>query len=369
MEIRAYNETYLSNAMTTMATMLDYAVNYRHENIDTFFFSFILSPYCAQFENGNPMVIPGKTGVELYRLVRMPFDQLPPYVSIDRSPEFWLGWSLAFYQWHSCRTFREIVVTVPLSEMVAWYPTLHEADLTRFMDAVNERLGKRPTNLEILRKRANLSQSMLATLSGVSLRSIQTYEQRQNDISKAQFAILNSLARTLGCSIYELMDSDTTLHHDVPSTESPFERDMRMRIEQLQQEKERLRQQQAQHQAQLDAYRYNYISQIPCRTLPNDNRCYVQPQAFENHWNNYWNNIINQQPVPADDRKRAQEASQYIAKTILKEAIGQAIKSTGNKPASVTYDALCLLKAENIWDATRHILGIIESCQNSAIGK
>ena len=65
MEIRAYNETYLSNAMTTMATMLDYAVNYRHENIDTFFFSFILSPYCAQFENGNPMVIPGKTGVEL----------------------------------------------------------------------------------------------------------------------------------------------------------------------------------------------------------------------------------------------------------------------------------------------------------------
>ena len=35
MEIHAYNEAYLDNAMVTMATMLDYAVNEKHEHIDS----------------------------------------------------------------------------------------------------------------------------------------------------------------------------------------------------------------------------------------------------------------------------------------------------------------------------------------------
>ena len=54
MEIRAYNEAYLDNAMVTMATMLDYAVNEKHEHIDYFFQCFLYSPYAQQFERGNP---------------------------------------------------------------------------------------------------------------------------------------------------------------------------------------------------------------------------------------------------------------------------------------------------------------------------
>ena len=34
MEIRAYHELYLPNAMTTLATMIDYAVNVCNEDID-----------------------------------------------------------------------------------------------------------------------------------------------------------------------------------------------------------------------------------------------------------------------------------------------------------------------------------------------
>ena len=78
MEIRAYPVDYLDNAMVTMATMLDYAVNVRFEHIDYFFHSFLLSPYAQQFERGNPTFITGKTGVELYRLVRMDFSYPPP---------------------------------------------------------------------------------------------------------------------------------------------------------------------------------------------------------------------------------------------------------------------------------------------------
>ena len=241
MEIRAYPADYLDNAMVTMATMLDYAVNVRFEHIDYFFHSFLLSPYAQQFERGNPTFITGKTGVELYRLVRLDFSYPPPvYTSIDRTPEFWVGWCLAYYQWYANRTFQEIVAVVSLSEMRSWYPTLHEADIMRFVDAMNQRLATRPTNLELLRNRAGLSQSMLSQLSGVSLRSIQMYEQRQNDISRAQFNILNALARTLGCTIYDLMDSDVSLQQNPVMQDNPFMRKLHQDMERNQREREQL---------------------------------------------------------------------------------------------------------------------------------
>ena len=55
-----------SNAMVTLATMLDYAVNSNHENIDVIFKKFIDSGYSSIFEKGDPAIITGKSGVELY---------------------------------------------------------------------------------------------------------------------------------------------------------------------------------------------------------------------------------------------------------------------------------------------------------------
>ena len=79
-------------------------------------------------------------------------------------------------------------------------------DILHVVDAFEERIKKTPTNLERLRKQAGYSQAQLAELSTVSLRSIQMYEQRNNDISKAQFNILNALAKVLNCSVYDLVD-------------------------------------------------------------------------------------------------------------------------------------------------------------------
>ena len=47
---------------------------------------------------------------------------------------------------------------------------------------------------------------VLSFTSGVSLRMVQLYEQRQNDISKAQAAVVLSLARALGCNIEDILD-------------------------------------------------------------------------------------------------------------------------------------------------------------------
>ena len=62
------------------------------------------------------------------------------------------------------------------------------------------------SNLKKLREEASLSQNKLATLSGVSNRMIQYYEQGVKDINKAQAETLFKLAKTLNCSIEDLIE-------------------------------------------------------------------------------------------------------------------------------------------------------------------
>ena len=55
-------------------------------------------------------------------------------------------------------------------------------------------------------KHAALPQQQLSDASGVTLRMIQLYEQRQNDISKAQVNVVISLANALGCRVEDLLE-------------------------------------------------------------------------------------------------------------------------------------------------------------------
>ena len=63
------------------------------------------------------------------------------------------------------------------------------------------------TNLKKIRQAQGLSQSKLACLAEVELRSIQMYEQRRNDINKAQVETLYKPARVLGCNIEDLLEN------------------------------------------------------------------------------------------------------------------------------------------------------------------
>ncbi len=62
------------------------------------------------------------------------------------------------------------------------------------------------TKLKRTRNAIGYSQKQLAELSGVSLRSIQMYEQRQKDINKAQSDSLYRLAKVLGCTMEDLLE-------------------------------------------------------------------------------------------------------------------------------------------------------------------
>ena len=55
------------------------------------------------------------------------------------------------------------------------------------------------TPLKKMRIKNGLSQSGLAKASGVPLRTIQQYEQRQKDLAKARAEYLIALSRALNC--------------------------------------------------------------------------------------------------------------------------------------------------------------------------
>ena len=66
--------------------------------------------------------------------------------------------------------------------------------------------GETMSHLKDERERKKLTQAKLAELSGVSLRMISYYERGYKDINKAQADSLYKLAKTLDCSMEDLME-------------------------------------------------------------------------------------------------------------------------------------------------------------------
>lgn len=66
-------------------------------------------------------------------------------------------------------------------------------------------------NLQKKRKDAGFSQRELAERSGLSIRSLQYYEQGVLDINKAAAATVFRLAWALGCEMAELLDIDAIM--------------------------------------------------------------------------------------------------------------------------------------------------------------
>lgn len=213
MTIRAYSELYLNDAIRNLANAFDYAMNVCGLEPDWFMCLFLQSDLSTQFERGNPAVISGRSGEELVKEIlsaAYPEEKFPDSTfSEGRSPEFWAGWALAQYQWFSAKRFRDIFERIPLSTIIAMYPAFHEMDISRFNEAMDRRYNEvvKETKLSRIRESRGISQSELARLSGVNLRSIQLYEQRVNRIDRAQAQALYKLSRVLGCNIEDLLEN------------------------------------------------------------------------------------------------------------------------------------------------------------------
>ena len=209
--MRAYDELYLGKARMTLAWMFDYAVNGCRIEIEDYYRMFLMSSYVRRFETGNCSVVAGLSGVELAQRVILEHDEqveLPdPVFSLDRSPEYWLGFYLSYYQWYNNLKFEQITSKVTISDILLMYRKYHEMDVRHFVVALDEmRQERQVVRLQEYRKRICLSQRELAEKADVPLRTIQQYEQKQKNINHARVDYVMRLAQALYCRPDDLME-------------------------------------------------------------------------------------------------------------------------------------------------------------------
>lgn len=200
--------------MQNMADMVEYALCDCGYEPDQFFLYFTASGIAEKFEKGNPKYVAGMSGAELAETVLR--ESNVKYVPIEKvyrgskNKEYWSGWILAYYQWFTAKRFEDIVNGgLRLSTVLDMY-IHHEADESRFVESANEILkqnsaGKK-SRLQVIRRARGFTQQQLSDASGVTLRMIQLYEQKQNDLSKAQVNIPLRLAKALGCGIEDILE-------------------------------------------------------------------------------------------------------------------------------------------------------------------
>ncbi|MBS6441768.1 MAG: helix-turn-helix transcriptional regulator [Coprobacillus sp.] len=203
MMIHAYSELYLNDAMTNVAEFFNYVSDV--ESLDELFFLFIKKGYAYEFGRGNVYFLNMPPHV-LYSMITDQKVPQAPMVELGRSPQYWCGFVLAYYQWYTGLSFKKIQDKLPPSKILALYHPLHEASLEKFVEVANSIVLQKETYLEEYRKYAKLSQKELASRSGVPLKMIQLYEQRKVNINDAPAHHLLRFSRVLSCTIEDLIE-------------------------------------------------------------------------------------------------------------------------------------------------------------------
>lgn len=212
METRAYNEAYLPYAMENLAVMMDCGINQCGFSPQLFHRMFLTSGVANQIEKGNPRYVAGHSGAELAcRVIELATGKSPAVIDgeFTISPEYWAGWVLAYYQWKSGKSFRNINDNgLHIEKIIALYHPLHEADLDKFA-TVADRIIAGTVNSSVspvkkARERYGLTQEELSRISGISLRMIRAYEQKSQDIAKANFRTVSRLESVLHADFNEI---------------------------------------------------------------------------------------------------------------------------------------------------------------------
>lgn len=229
----AYDEILLERASDSLGRMLDFAAHSLRRDVPAMMDLFCASGLAGLFERGDIRVIAGMSGMELayetLELSGLTYERIPPRHTKSLRGEYWCGHVLARIQWETCLPFDRIMKTFSASAFIAGYGRqrtgflsglplgISEAERAESLrvfgmdlasDAVRtflrdaENAARKETGdtpLKTMRRNIGLSQSQLAKTSGIPVRTIQQYEQRQKDIRKARAEYLIALSRVLGC--------------------------------------------------------------------------------------------------------------------------------------------------------------------------
>ena len=238
--IRAYDEALLPLACDSLGRMTDFSVHSLRIDADSMMKLFVASGVAALFGRGDPRTVAGMSGIELaYKVLEasgLTYERTPARHTLSLSNEYRAGHALAYAQWESGLRFEEILErcsvrglaadcgrekTALLESLPVDISDEDKAEaLNRFGDSFSRSFaakllspvgdagdaGSGDTRLKKIRIKNGLSQSSLAKASGVPLRTLQQYEQRQKDINKARFEYIMMLSGALSCDPADLLE-------------------------------------------------------------------------------------------------------------------------------------------------------------------
>ena len=206
----AYDSIYLNKAARNIGNMLHDAVEEFGYSGKQFLGYFVRSEVAKEIEDGNPKYIAGMSGHELFmEIVAITTGKEADIRLVEiyeRSKTYWVGWILAHYQWHSGRSFRDVLDVVSYEDLCGLYNTLHEVDTQKVYEVLDKHFETAASNLKKVRNYCGITQEKLAELSGVSLNTIRAYERRSKDINRAQVDIVIKLAKALKCQVEDILD-------------------------------------------------------------------------------------------------------------------------------------------------------------------
>ena len=203
--------------MRNLGEAFDFARNICQVDLDDFLSMMIATGIAGLFERGVPKYVSGMSGTELamevLRKSGMVVENATVQTEYSYSSTYWTGWIIAYFQWHTGRSFQNIHEALSMREVLRLYPTLHEVSEERAVDALNHIICNKalPTRLQARRKSSALTQRELSEKSGLNLRTIQQYERRFKDINKAAGSSLRALSLALSCRIEDLLEYEENL--------------------------------------------------------------------------------------------------------------------------------------------------------------
>lgn len=210
--IRAYSDLYLDTSTRILGDAFDFAVNTCGYSLDEFVNMFVVSDSSKQFARGNPSYVAGINGCELVRKVIKESENREikedDIMYLDKSPEYWVGYVSAFYQWYSDESFMNLFDCILPEDMLKMYAVYHEMDIMKTVNEFSERIRKKRmiTRLALYRKAVDLTQKELAEEAGVPLRQIQLFEQRERNINNAKFETVYRISKALNCKAEDLFE-------------------------------------------------------------------------------------------------------------------------------------------------------------------
>lgn len=140
--MNAYDKIYLEDVMHNIGIMFDWAINNFGCSPEEFCARLSASGVSERLSRGYVDVLVGKSGIELAVMVLQLTgtkvnEPISPFASIS-SPEYWAGSSLAYYQWKSGRSFRELGdLGLSFCVVRSMFNPFHEADLSTFESAAD----------------------------------------------------------------------------------------------------------------------------------------------------------------------------------------------------------------------------------------